>query len=548
MSDLGFDYEFDASCPHSELEYHSKDELINELKKQYLESGVVLTIKNSSFRKKKIGDMETEIIIGGCLVLRCNKGGVYKTQLDGDSSSETNGCAFEIVCSARKGKWGVREVRGTHNHEISSDLSGHSTTSPNEVQKKVIIKKRIIPIFNQIGYLENQEIEVQEDGRYYCPGIGCQKSISRRRFKNLAKHCSEKHQITLTKVKRLKESTKRKYQNQEEMRKKEIVMKTECMDHNQLNQMTTEEWQKKITLENSDNLFHLNSMVDLHGVVVVQQFCNTMECDILNMCSRIAELLPDKYSKEITNGGIQMVNIPISNFNQSDINFKIGANVINSISDKLQQAFGLDYSLDGDLSILTTPNGAQKQFIHSDDILKERYNGIIVLSDNATPPIFLRKKYPDVKLYNFPTLDQEGRVLDDLLRSTIAQKYFFMMEPPGLVEPFMHYVSAQPLKKGDLILFEADMVYRGAQIFENETGVFFHLRKPTPSATVDLQFHAGQLGSLLFGTNPREKESYFNMIRMHDDSIPDTTVPLYDLLGDTVKKSYLEWLKKQPLA
>ncbi|KAI8893677.1 hypothetical protein BC833DRAFT_635794 [Globomyces pollinis-pini] len=42
-----------------------------------------------------------------------------------------------------------------------------------------------------------------------------------------------------------------------------------------------------------------------------------------------------------------------------------------------------------------TPDGADKQFIHSDNVIKERFNGLIVLSKTATATIFLPKQYPD---------------------------------------------------------------------------------------------------------------------------------------------------------
>ncbi len=100
-------------------------------------------------------------------------------------------------------------------------------------------------------------------------------------------------------------------------------------------------------------------------------------------------------------------------------------------------------------------------------------------------------------------------------------------------------VSDSSLKSGDLVLFKADMVHRGDACLGNKTLLFFHARPNTRNVEEeDLQFHAGSLGSLSYGHSPRsvsDKNCYYTMIRMHDESVKGDKVPLRELIGDKVK-------------
>jgi hypothetical protein len=66
-----------------------------------------------------------------------------------------------------------------------------------------------------------------------------------------------------------------------------------------------------------------------------------------------------------------------------------------------------------------------------------------------------------------------------------------------------------------LVIFEADMVHRGDESSDNKTLLFFHARDSTTSVQEDLQFHAGLLGSMIYGNIPgtlQDKNDYFGMI------------------------------------
>ena len=112
----------------------------------------------------------------------------------------------------------------------------------------------------------------------------------------------------------------------------------------------------------------------------------------------------------------------------------------------------------------------------------------------------------------------------------------------------MKPISNEPLQKGDLVLFEADMLHRGAASYENKTLMFFHTCPGDVNVEADVQFHAGLLGSLIFGnipTNKEDKDIYYNMIRMHDHSIDGSVVKIPDLLNPAASKAYKKWLRKQ---
>lgn len=91
----------------------------------------------------------------------------------------------------------------------------------------------------------------------------------------------------------------------------------------------------------------------------------------------------------------------------------------------------------------------------------------------------------------------------------------------------MFAISSRPLKRGDLVLFEADMIHRGDACLGNKTLLFFHFRKHAVTVEEDLQFHVGLLGSMVYGHIPsirQDKNAYFGSIREHNESLEDTNV------------------------
>ncbi len=91
------------------------------------------------------------------------------------------------------------------------------------------------------------------------------------------------------------------------------------------------------------------------------------------------------------------------------------------------------------------------------------------------------------------------------------------------------------------------MVHRGDACSDNKTLLFFHAR-PNADVEEDLQFHAGLLGSLIYGHIPpsiNDKNEYYGMIRKHNESIKKAKVPLTELLEEKVRICYEKWLGKQ---
>jgi hypothetical protein len=100
------------------MEFTTRKELIEDLRNNYEQEGVVLTIKTS--KEKRV-------------VLKCDRGGEYVNVLsltDETRQRETHtrltGCDFEIVCSSVKGIWAIRKISGNHNHELGGNYLHHS--------------------------------------------------------------------------------------------------------------------------------------------------------------------------------------------------------------------------------------------------------------------------------------------------------------------------------------------------------------------------------------------------------------------------------------
>jgi hypothetical protein len=390
-------------------------------------------------------------------------------------------------------------------------------------------------------------IEIQPDGKYHCPDSTCCVSETPTNFHRLVKHCV-KHSIKLSKAKVKKESTIRE-ENRIAKRKAKKRKIIEEMDEN----ITIERWQQNIMLNLSEADGNLKLMLMNCGVIVVREFIDSKDVDILNGCVRIAQFLSERDESEIEeriiSGGTLMIDIPVNHFAKENVNFSSGANVLDLVSQMIKKMLGDEYSIVGDLSFLTTPNGVQKQFIHSDNILKNRYNGLIVLSDFATPTLFLPKQQPDVTINASPLLDLNGKIVDPNIRTKIKEKYSYMWGPVEEIESKMRPLSSKPLKRGDLVLFEADMVHRGDESMVNKTLLFFHARDSTATVQEDLQFHAGLLGSMIYGNIPgkrHDKNEYFGIIKRHDEALKDATVSLPSLLNEDVSKEYMKWLGKQP--
>ncbi len=69
-----------------------------------------------------------------------------------------------------------------------------------------------------------------------------------------------------------------------------------------------------------------------------------------------------------------MINVPLTRFQKHDSHFCSGENVFHWLDTRMKEIFGKEYMLVGDIYIITTPNGAQKQFTHPDDIIGDRIN------------------------------------------------------------------------------------------------------------------------------------------------------------------------------
>jgi hypothetical protein len=175
-----------------------------------------------------------------------------------------------------------------------------------------------------------------------------------------------------------------------------IVKKSRILNFDDLLQLSTEEWHTSI---NAREDYVSKDRLQEYGVLVVSNFLNCSEVDILNGCVKIAKLASkyETFQEREISGGIMTIDIPISHFSKEDMRFSSGTTVFQESTRKIRKMIGPEYSLVGDISILTTPNGAEKQFIHSDckgRATREETRGIKGGKTVLTPDFYKRNGSP----------------------------------------------------------------------------------------------------------------------------------------------------------
>ncbi|KAG5565701.1 hypothetical protein RHGRI_001574 [Rhododendron griersonianum] len=99
--------------------FQSRDELLDTLREFFSMQGYAISIKNSKMDKY--------------LTIGCDRGGCYRNKWkvpiehrQRKTATRLINCPFEIRCKRREdGFWEVEEKNSSHNHEPSSDMSGH---------------------------------------------------------------------------------------------------------------------------------------------------------------------------------------------------------------------------------------------------------------------------------------------------------------------------------------------------------------------------------------------------------------------------------------
>ena len=105
--------------------------MIEALKAEYVQKGVVLTTKRFAYNKVE---------------LKCDLGGEPKVKetSDGDQKrkkgSRLIGCTFEIICGCKKGVLYVRKISDDHNHVIPDSLIGHSKYRKLDGESKIKVR------------------------------------------------------------------------------------------------------------------------------------------------------------------------------------------------------------------------------------------------------------------------------------------------------------------------------------------------------------------------------------------------------------------------
>nr|XP_011458669.1 PREDICTED: uncharacterized protein LOC101300598 [Fragaria vesca subsp. vesca] len=96
--------------------YENRDDLIRDVRNLGVVQGYALVIKRSKPNRY--------------VVMGCDRGGCYRTGIavenkKRNSSSRLINCPFKILGRKKEGVWKVEIITLLHNHESSTDMSGH---------------------------------------------------------------------------------------------------------------------------------------------------------------------------------------------------------------------------------------------------------------------------------------------------------------------------------------------------------------------------------------------------------------------------------------
>jgi hypothetical protein len=366
--------------------------------------------------------------------------------------------------------------------------------------------------------MNSRTIRIHDNGKYYCPFTECDYSELKKNFNRLATHGRNRHNCELVTYEKMKNN-----------------------------------WQKQVQIDEQN--FKMSTLNQI-GVVLLKKFISKRDTDLLNAVVTMAETIcenQNSFLKKVTiSGGMQMIDIPSDFFIcPAHPKFYYAANLFKKLNERIGRLIGKDYKISGNLSVIQTPYGSTNQFIHADNMLKNRYNGLIVLSKEAKPTEFLPKPKVEIAIFNQPELDEKsGKITDPVLRNQFKKKFQCFWDPIEELEERILPISNEPLTAGDMIFFEADMIHRGVACDGNKTLLFFHAQPSCLNLKdiedIGVQFHVGLVGGLFYGNNPKNKndmDEYFSLIKMHDDSISGSHVSLFDLLHEVPKNSYLKWYK-----
>ena len=432
----------------------------------------------------------------------------------------------------------------------------------------------------------------EREGKYECPFDGCTVTVNRINFYRLRKHYQERHDSSITlKLKPLRRKIKERFStvthkieapaikpNVEEVPEDIMGLEAPANESNvEVSEKTKFQSSILVNGMNMGNVKDIKSKLDEFGVVLIKGFMDHRNSVLFDACHRMAAFLQVErttrvvnkanpaYLDEITesikaypetsiSGGIKMHSIPVDDIHKECEWLGFCEYPLDLLRDKLHLILGNQYFISGELAFLFSPQKTSKQVIHADNIKKNIYNGLLVLSDSAKPTIFLPKSKDDIAINEAPELHlsgpNRGKIIDDGIREKIMKKFHFMDEPLARIEGKMYPVSDALLTKGDLVLFEGDAVHRGDKCGKSDFKklLFFSCRKDDSIPGNDIQVHAGLLASYFYGLFPEteeEKNKYFGMINRHIESIPNSKVPLSTLLGDEVKENYFKWIKDQ---
>lgn len=190
-----------------------------------------------------------------------------------------------------------------------------------------------------------------------------------------------------------------------------------------------------------------------------------------------------------------------------------------------------------------------RQALHTDSMLSNEYQALVVLSEGITPTEFLirdEESQSQDEITNEPQRYSrkgiEQKILNEEIRRKVERRFEFLLRKPD--ESQIWPISKAPLELGDLIIFAGDTYHRGAAWSSKKDRkiMFFTYQlqsKQGKKVAKDYQFHSVMAAYAVHGIN---KHAYKVIQEMND---PEVLPPLYKHMDDGTQKSYLKFIENK---
>jgi hypothetical protein len=439
--------------------------------------------------------------------------------------------------------------------------------------RKIIVKPAEIEVESKTaGEIEEPTTEEVILHYVHCPAPGCNVFKGKKYLSELRDHYKKSHPLDAARFDlhtegSLKQAGKAKQVHFKEQKPVEFWRDA-----------SPSEWQKAVdlgelkNLKRSDAVIHQN--LEALGVVVVRRVLTEAESNLLLLAKKCvieeeSKPRPSKLKKGKRKasekdvpfliprilGNLSMVTMgksQILNAKESDEALGLSRCALVSLQDFVSKKIQGDWVMEENLSFVFSPNPENtfRQHIHSDSLLGNKVHGLLVLTDDPAPTLFLPKQ-TEVLLSDLPAQDQQTRQIIDPSTREMVEKIYRPFYDLEATIPKLRPVAPK-LQKGDIVLFKSNMIHCGDKSKNKKCLMFFTLGKNSDrfEYPTDIQMHAGYVGQMIHGFQEKgDNFELFQLLKAHDDCFVHEHIDygIQMVLRGSYQEAYSCWLSKQPL-